>query len=51
MARKVNMLISVSEAGRITIDIRGPVNGKEGILQILDAAKEMVEQGNFDHKD
>ena len=45
------MLITVTEAGRVTVDVRGPVNGKEGILQILDAAKELVEQGNFGHKE
>jgi hypothetical protein len=45
--RRVLVLITVSEAGHITLDIRGQVNGKEGIIQILDSAKELAEQGNF----
>lgn len=51
MARTVMMLITVSDTGKITIDIRGPVNDKVGILTILDAARELVEQGNYGRRD
>jgi hypothetical protein len=47
MAKGILMLITVSDTGHITVDVRGPVNGKEGILTILDSAKELVEQGTY----
>jgi hypothetical protein len=47
MARSVLMLITVSDIGKINVDVRGPVSSKEGILQILESARELVEQGNF----
>jgi ribosomal protein S28E/S33 len=41
------MLITVSDIGHMTVDVRGPVKDKDGILQILESARELVEQGNF----
>jgi hypothetical protein len=48
--KTIHMLITVSENGKIAVDVRGPVNGKEGILQILDSARDLVEQGNYGNK-
>jgi hypothetical protein len=47
MARGILVLITVSDIGHITVDVRGPVKGKDGMLTILQSAKELVEQGNF----
>jgi hypothetical protein len=47
MTRVITVLITTTENGRISVDVRGPVKGKEGMLDILDAARELVEQGNF----
>jgi hypothetical protein len=41
------MLVTVSDIGKMIIDVRGPVKGKEGILEILNTARELVEQGNY----
>jgi hypothetical protein len=45
--KTIHVLITISDTGRITVDVRGPVDGKEGMLQILESARELVEQGNF----
>lgn len=47
MARSVLMLITVSDIGKISVDVRGPVSGKEGMLAILESARELVKQGNY----
>jgi len=49
MAQAIMMLITAKDSGGITVDIRGTTS-KEGILAILDAAKELVEQGNYEQK-
>lgn len=41
------MIIASDQGGDITVNIGGPINGKEGIQALLDAAKEMVEQGVY----
>jgi hypothetical protein len=47
MPRSVLVLITVNEEGRITLDVRGQVNGKDGIIEILKSAQELAEQGNY----
>lgn len=50
MPRSVVVLITVSDRGHISVDVRGPYSDKDSIIQILDSAKELVEQGNFGGK-
>jgi hypothetical protein len=47
MARSVVVLITVTDRGHIKVDVRGPYSDKNSINEILDAAKILVEQGNF----
>jgi hypothetical protein len=47
MARSVVVFITVSDTGHMTVDVRGPCSDNLSIIQILDSAKELVEQGNF----
>jgi len=46
MARRITVLITVGEAGDITVDARGPVNGTEGLKTILQEAQKLAEQGH-----
>jgi hypothetical protein len=50
MAKGILMLITVSDKGHISVDIRGPVQGKDGILTILNEARKLVEQGTYSAK-
>jgi hypothetical protein len=43
--RLVTVLITVSENGRISVDARGPVNGNEGLVTLLEEARKLAEQG------
>jgi len=45
--RSVLVLITVNDKGDISVDVRGPVKDKEGMLAILEAARELVEQGTY----
>jgi hypothetical protein len=47
MARGILMLITVSDTGHISVDVRGPVKGKDGMLEILKSARELVEQSDY----
>jgi hypothetical protein len=47
MARSILMLITASDTGHISVEVRGPLKDKEGAIEILKAAQELVEQGNF----
>jgi hypothetical protein len=46
--RTVTVTVNVSEAGAITIDARGPVDGTAGLVALLDAARALAEQGQAD---
>jgi len=48
--RSVLLLITVSDTGHISVDIRGPVKGQEGIMEILLAAEQLVKQGTYRSK-
>ena len=45
--RSVLVLITVNDHGDISVDVRGPVKDKEGILTILEEARKLVEQGTY----
>jgi hypothetical protein len=47
MARGIVVFITVSDTGHITIYVRGPVKGQEGMLEILHAAETLVKQGTY----
>jgi hypothetical protein len=42
--QSVRVTITVEEPGRISVEIEGPLNGKAGLLALLDAAREVAEQ-------
>jgi hypothetical protein len=48
--RRVLILITVDDQGHISVDIRGPVRGPEGILEALLAAEQLVKQGIYRSK-
>jgi hypothetical protein len=50
MARGIVVLITVSDTGHITVDVRGPVKNQDGMLQILKSAEELVKQGTYGHR-
>ena len=45
--RSILVLITVTDKGDITVDVRGPHQGAESITTILDEARKLVEQGDF----
>jgi hypothetical protein len=47
MPRSVVVLITVTDQGHIKVDVRGPFSDNNSVIEILDAAKTLVEQGNF----
>jgi hypothetical protein len=41
---RVKVIIVLDSSGAMTIDIEGPIKGKEGLLALLDSARTMAEQ-------
>ena len=50
MSTYIQVIITVSDTGDISMAIDGPVNGKEGITYILNSAQELVDQGDWSTK-
>lgn len=44
MSRVVRVVIAVDEHGHMTVDASGPINGKEGLLTVLEEARRLTEQ-------
>jgi hypothetical protein len=45
--RSILLLVTVTDRGHISVDVRGPYSDKDSILSILEEARKLVEQGNF----
>lgn len=47
MSRSVLMLITVTDTGHISVDIRGPYSDQGSLIAILDSARQLVEEGTY----
>jgi len=44
VSRTVTVTITLSETGRITLDTTGPIAGPDGLLTLLEAARDIAAQ-------
>jgi hypothetical protein len=44
VAERVVVVITVDDSGHVTIDATGPLAGRQGLLAVLDSARQLAEQ-------
>lgn len=44
---KITVIITVDERGHMALEVTGPINGKDGLLTLLEEAHKLAEQSRL----